>query len=212
MMSDLTMSELNDAIRRLKNKKAPGKDGVSNEIIKYLGPAAKTKLLEIFNLSWKTGVFHQLGKWPPSSPYPRKTRTSRRKPIVDPSTCSAANKRHLETNNLITKEQTAFRKNRNTEDQLIYLAQSIENAFQDIKKVIATFIDLSKAFDKAWQEGLLLKLLTAGIAGRMLSWIRSFLCHRTARVRLDGSLGYSVKIREGVPQPHPLCHLHKRHL
>nr|KAG5690263.1 hypothetical protein BaRGS_018615 [Batillaria attramentaria] len=40
---------------------------------------------------------------------------------------------HLESNNLITKEQTAFRKNRSTEDQLVYLAQSIENAFQEKK-------------------------------------------------------------------------------
>nr|KAG5695645.1 hypothetical protein BaRGS_029135 [Batillaria attramentaria] len=90
---------------------------------------------------------------------------------------------HLESNNLITKEQTAFRKNRSTEDQLVYLAQSIENAFQEKKKVVATFIDLSKAFDKVWKDGLLLKLLTAGIAGRMFNWIKSFLCHRTARVQ-----------------------------
>nr|KAG5701253.1 hypothetical protein BaRGS_020615 [Batillaria attramentaria] len=107
---------------------------------------------------------------------------------------------HLESNNLITKEQTAFRKNRNTEDQLVYLAQSIENAFQEKKKVVATFIDLSKAFDKVWKDGLLLKLLTAGIAGRMFNWIKSFLCHRTARVKLDSSLSHTVKIREGVPQ------------
>ncbi|KAK7097663.1 hypothetical protein V1264_004608 [Littorina saxatilis] len=107
---------------------------------------------------------------------------------------------HLETNNLITNEQSAFRKNKSTEDQLIYLTQSIENAFQEKKKVIATFIDLSKAFDKVWKEGLLLKLLTAGIAGRMFNWIKSFLCHRTARVKLDGNLSYAVKIREGVPQ------------
>nr|KAG5688528.1 hypothetical protein BaRGS_031312 [Batillaria attramentaria] len=107
---------------------------------------------------------------------------------------------HLESNNLITKEQTAFRKNRSTEDQLVYLAQSIENAFQEKKKVVATFINLSKAFDKVWKDGLLLKLLTAGIAGRMFNWIKSFLCHRTARVKLDSSLSHTVKIREGVPQ------------
>nr|KAG5704083.1 hypothetical protein BaRGS_017587 [Batillaria attramentaria] len=107
---------------------------------------------------------------------------------------------HLESNNLITKEQTAFRKNRSTVDQLVYLAQSIENAFQEKKKVVATFIDLSKAFDKVWTDGLLLKLLTAGIAGRMFNWIKSFLCHSTARVKLDSSLSHTVKIREGVPQ------------
>ena len=218
-------------MRRLKNKKAPGKDGVSNEMIKHLGPAAKTsKLLDIFNLHGKRESFHQLGKRPSSSPYPRKqgpqeeNQLSTHQPAQLPRKTPERmiNKRlmwHLQTNNLITKEQTAFRKNRNTEDQLIYLAQSIENAFQEKNKVIATFVDLSKAFDKVWQESLLLKLLTAGIAGRMFSWIRSFPCHRTARVRLDGSLSYSVKIREGVPQggvfpssSHPLCRLHKRPL
>ncbi|KAK7110662.1 hypothetical protein V1264_014500 [Littorina saxatilis] len=34
----------------------------------------------------------------------------------------------------------------------------------------------------------------------MFNWIKSFLCHRTARVKLDGNLSYAVKIREGVPQ------------
>lgn len=56
------------------------------------------------------------------------------------------------------------------------------------------------AFDKVWKQGLLLKLLTAGVAGNMFSWIRSFLCHRTAKVKLEGSMSHTVKIREGVPQ------------
>ena len=55
---------------------------------------------------------------------------------------------HLETNNLIAKEQTTFRKNKSTKDQLIYLAQSIENTFQKKKKIVAIFIDLFKAFSK----------------------------------------------------------------
>nr|KAG5694728.1 hypothetical protein BaRGS_031544 [Batillaria attramentaria] len=33
MTSDLSLAELNDAIRRLKTKKAPGKDGICNEMI-----------------------------------------------------------------------------------------------------------------------------------------------------------------------------------
>jgi hypothetical protein len=65
---------------------------------------------------------------------------------------------------------------------------------------VATFIDLSKAFDKVWKEGLLLKLLTAGVTGHMFNWVKSFLNHRTARVKLEGSLSHAVKIREGVPQ------------
>lgn len=212
MTSDFTMAELNDAIRRLKSKKSPGKDGICNEMIKHLGPTARKKLLELFNQSWKTGIYPLAWKEATIIPIPKKGKDPRKKTSYRPISLLSClgktlermvNKRlmwHLETNNLITKEQTAFRKNRNTEDQLIYLAQSVENAFQEKKKVIATFIDLTKAFDKVWKDGLLLKLLTAGIAGRMFNWIKSLLSHRTARVKLDGSLSHTVKIREGVPQ------------
>ena len=212
MTMDFTEAELNDAIKKLKNKKAPGKDGVCNEMIKHLGPIARQKLLELFNQSWRSGIYPTAWKEATIIPILKKGKDPKKKTSYRPISLLSClgktlermvNKRlmwYLETNNLITKEQTAFRKNRNTEDQLIHLAQSVENAFQEKKKVIATFIDLSKAFDKVWKDGLLLKLLSAGIAGRMFSWIKSLLSHRTARVKLDGNLSHTVKIREGVPQ------------
>ena len=42
---------------------------------------------------------------------------------------------HLEANNILSP----------TEDQLALLAQEIENAFQEKKKTVAVFYDLSKA-------------------------------------------------------------------
>ena len=41
--STLKISELNSAIRNLKPKKAPGPDGVSNDMLKHLGPIARKK-------------------------------------------------------------------------------------------------------------------------------------------------------------------------
>ena len=212
MDSDLTLAELNDAIRRLKPKRAPGKDGVCNEMIKHLGPSARKTLLELFNLSWRTRVFPSAWKEAIVIPIPKKGKDPTQKTSYRPVSLLSClgktlermiNKRllwYLEDNNLITKEQTAFRKNRSTEDQLVYLAQSIENSFQEKKKTVATFIDLSKAFDKMWKEGLLLKLLRAGVTGHMFKWIKSFLHHRTARVKLGSNLSYTFKVREGVPQ------------
>ena len=89
--------------------------------------------------------------------------------------------KHLEENHLLSNTQSAYRKNRSTEDQLVYLAQEIENAFQEKKKVLAAFVDLTKAFDKVWKEGLLLKLLNKKVEGKMYHWIRDFLQYRTAR-------------------------------
>ena len=95
---------------------------------------------------------------------------------------------HLESNNELSPTQTGYRKFRSTEDQLTYLAQNIEDAFQEKRKVLAVFFDLSNAFDKVWKEGLLVKLLRTGMRCKMYMWIQHFLFARTARVKLDGIL------------------------
>ena len=38
----------------------------------------------------------------------------------------------------------------------------------------STFLDISKAFDKIWHEGLLFKLETIGISGNLLKLFQSF--------------------------------------
>ena len=93
-----------------------------------------------------------------------------------------------------------FRKHRSTEDQRAYLTQEIENGFQEKKNTLAVFVDLTKAFDKVWKDGLLLKLLKKNICGRMYGCIQSYLFQRTARVKLERHTSNLVKFREGVPQ------------
>ena len=56
------MKEIEAAIRQLKCEKAPGPDGVTNDMIKHLGPAAKKTLLELFNELWKNGTVPALWK------------------------------------------------------------------------------------------------------------------------------------------------------
>ena len=135
-------------------------------MIKHLGPGAREKLLELYNQSWNTCSFPTAWKEAIIIPIPKKQKDPKQKDSYRPISLlsclgktleSMVNKRlmwHLESNNIIIKEQSAFRKNRSTEDQLIHLTQSIENAFQMKEKVVATFIDLSKAFDRVWKKGL----------------------------------------------------------
>ena len=62
MKNPFTHHELQSALRKLKTKKAPGPDGISNEMLAHLGSAAVDKLLEIFNLSWQEGTVPQIWK------------------------------------------------------------------------------------------------------------------------------------------------------
>ena len=106
----------------------------------------------------------------------------------------------LEERQILSPTQTGYRKHKSTEDQLALIAQEVKNAFQEKKKVVSVFFDLTKAFDKVWREGLLLKIPESGVSGKMYRWIRCFLHDRSARVKLVGHLSKSVKMREGVPQ------------
>ena len=107
---------------------------------------------------------------------------------------------NLTKNGLLYPSQSDFRENSRTEDQVTLLTQDIENSFQKKMKTLAVFVDLTKAFDKVWKEGLLFKLLRKRFCGNMYSWIQSYLFQRSAPVRIVGQTSSSVKIREGVPQ------------
>ena len=72
---------------------------------------------------------------------------------------------HLETNNLIAKEQAGFRQNRSTEDQAACFTQKVEDRFRDNQVTFAVWIGMEKAFDKVWKDGLRLKLRKNGISG-----------------------------------------------
>ena len=48
------------------------------------------------------------------------------------------------------------------------------------------FLDISKAFDRVWHDGLLYKLKLLGICGRYYNLIQSFLDNKHQRVVLNG--------------------------
>ena len=181
-------------------------------MIRHLGTTSRLKLLLIINQSWSSGKFPDQWREAIITPIRKKQKDKTKKSSYRPiSLLSCLGKvmermvntrllKHLEENHLLSNTQSAYRKNRSTEDQLVYLAQQIENAYQEKKKVLGIFVDLTKAFDKVWKEGLLLKLLKKRVEGNMYRWIRNFLHYRTARVQLDGKISHRIALQQGVPQ------------
>ena len=85
--------------------------------------------------------------------------------------------RHFTDNQLLTPNQSGFRPDDSTINQLLYITQKIYAAFEDFpsRETHAVFLDISKAFDKVWHEGLVFKLKTYGISGPLLDLIVSYL-------------------------------------
>ena len=56
------MTELRQAIEKLKKKKSPGPENITNEMLQHLGNTALKKILDMYNLSWKEGQVPQIWK------------------------------------------------------------------------------------------------------------------------------------------------------
>ena len=73
-------------------------------------------------------------------------------------------------NNLLNRTQSGFKPNDPCINQPISITFSIFSAFDAYPslEVRGVFLDLSKAFDRVWYEGLLRKLMNSGINSDLL--------------------------------------------
>ena len=75
---------------------------------------------------------------------------------------------HLELHNILSDSQHGFRKHRSCETQLVNTIESVAKSLDNKELVDMLILDLSKAFDTAPHQRLLLKMEHYGIRGRVL--------------------------------------------
>ena len=62
------------------------------------------------------------------------------------------------------------------------------------------FLDISKAFDRVWQTGLLKKLEALGVRNPLLQWFESYLENRIQHVVIEEQSSEWEKVGSSVPQ------------
>ena len=94
-------------------------------------------------------------------------------------------------NNLLKSCQSGFKPNDSCINQLISITHNIYRAFDanPSLELRGGFLDLSKAFDKVWHEGLLYKLKNNGINGNALQ-----LMSHSSITDVKGSFWMSIHI------------------
>ena len=110
-------------------------------------------------------------------------------------------------NNLIDHEQEGFLPRKSTTRSLYRLKIEYEILTTDKKKAALINLDLEKAFDSVWHNGLLLKLWTAGMRGLLFKLLSKFLTCRVVTARLDDVTSHPFQTKQGVPQGSVLSHL-----
>ena len=101
---------------------------------------------------------------------------------------------------LIREYQTGFRKSKSTTDALVKLSNEIEKSLVMKEIMVAVFLDIEKAYDTMWSEGLLIKLENIGINGKMYNYIWDFLSQRTLRSKVGDGISEEFMVESGIPQ------------
>ena len=107
---------------------------------------------------------------------------------------------YLITNKLLSPINSGFIKHDGSINRLIAMVDSIHKGFDNKQDSLLISLDISKAFDRVWYQGLLFKLKQMGITGTLLNWFSSYLSNRRQRVRVGGSYSTLKNTNAGVPQ------------
>ena len=109
---------------------------------------------------------------------------------------------YLSKENLLNLNQSGFRPSDSCINQLNAITHEIFEAFDcnPSLEVRSVFLDISKAFDKVWHEGLIYKIKSMGISGELLNLLENYLSDRYQRVVLNGQTSSWTPVLAGVPQ------------
>jgi ribonuclease HI len=106
----------------------------------------------------------------------------------------------VEHHQLIDKEQEGFRLFHSTTQALLRFTQGVFDGFNNNMYTLAAFVDMEKAYDSVWRQGLMVKLHRQGIRGKMWHWIRDFLQSRVAYNNIQGWDSERFSTEVGLPQ------------
>ncbi|KAL4143226.1 hypothetical protein QTP88_005583 [Uroleucon formosanum] len=198
-----------DIINKLPNGKSPGYDNISNTALKNVPHNIITQLAHIFTSCLRISYFPKI--WKKATivmiPKPGKNHSipENHRPISLLSTISKVyEKIILKTLRIYIKpraEQHAFREDHSTTTQLFHLFKEIKNNQKQKKYTAATFLDMKKAFDRVWHDGLIYKLKTnTRLPINMIKLIKSFLSDRSFQVRVVDQQSTTRQIQAGVSQ------------
>lgn len=173
-----TTSEVEVIINQLAPRKAPGPDGITNAVLKNLERKGVAALTNLFNSALR--LRHYLNQW--------KTTNVIALPKPGQNLSLPQSYRPISLLSGIGKilERVILRRFQNsTTHQLLRAREHITQRFNRKQAIDAIFLDIARAFDKVWHEGLIYKLLHLYSPNWLTRIIQSFLQNQMFCIQLE---------------------------
>lgn len=207
--AEFSAAEVDTVIALLPTGKAAGPDDVPAELLIHMPAAAREVIRSVLNFSYSRGVLPQ--GWRDANAVPlykeagSQSNAGSYRPIsLTVILCKLVESMLLKRFEPLMKKlyahQFAYRNGVNCVDALFCLQQRVAAAFDAGQHCSVAFLDLSKAFDSVWHEGLLVQLHEFGVTGAAWRWIRAFLKGRRVRVVFRSATSAWFDVLAGTPQ------------
>ncbi|BHF75571.1 hypothetical protein SprV_0501866700 [Sparganum proliferum] len=201
--------EVVDAIRKLRNNKAPGEDGIHAEIFKSCVDTLAPWLHEVIERAWRDEVVPDdwgLGILVPILKKGDKTRCENYRSIslIDVAAKIFAIvllRRFQAVRDSRTRpNQAGFRAIRGCADQIFTLRRIPEFRHSYQQPTAVCFVDFAAAFDSVHRESLWRIMALNGVPAKIIAMIKAYYRSTTARVLVRNNLSQPFGIRSGVRQ------------
>jgi len=211
--------EITSIINSFQNRKAPGPDKIVYEHLKHAPNKLILILRAIYNAILLSGFIPPQFKSAIITIIPKAnkdlTDINSYRPITLAPTLSKIfekiiNNRLLEfvtRNKIIKQHQTAFLPNKDSTENVLHVTQTIINNFNLNKYTLLLSLDIMKAFDKVWHNGVISTLLRH-TSRHFCRIVKSFLEDRKIKVKFNNNTASSYFTQTcGLPQGSPLSPL-----
>lgn len=204
--------EVKNILKTFKNRKSPGEDKINNILLKNIPKKGVVLLTRIFNACLLLSYFPNVWKCAKviALPKPNKdaTQPSNYRPIsllsciskLFEKTILARINSFIRDNGVLPNTQFGFRAGHSTTHQLFRVSNIIKNSLNNKCSTGMVLLDVEKAFDTVWHDGLIHKLFSLNFPLYLIKLIHSFLSDRSFFVSVNSVSSISHFIRAGVPQ------------
>jgi hypothetical protein len=215
-MTSPTYKEISNIVDKLKCNKSPSPDNIIPEFIKYGGTSLKKRIHclickiwenEALPDEWLKGIICPVFK----KGDPKQCKNYRAITLLNivykVFSTYLYNKLSEIIGNKISENQTGFRQNRSTIDNIHIVRQIYEKSHEYNIELHNLFIDYTQAFDTVHRTAVIKSLKQFGIPIKLQNVITLTLQNTTAQVRINNDLTEATDINTGVRQGYPLSTL-----
>jgi hypothetical protein len=206
---EISRMEVEEAIRDMKIGKAPGMDELSPEYIKYGGPKVKLYLWHLFKKVWSCNEIPK--DWEKNIIIPifkkgRSVECDNYRAICLSSVGLKIYARILEkrlrreVEERLEEEQSAFRRDRQTQDHICAIRRVMEMYIEEGKELYMAFIDLKAAFDSVKRREIWSAMREMEVSDRLIRAVQVLYGRTVGVVRLDGEVSQEFEMKKGMKQ------------